>query len=151
MNTGFSAPFESVPHADPGHHGWSAIALSVVAPVLNGAQFLPLCLGAVRAHVFRSAGGFDAQRYPRPPIEDIELGHRIRALGYRITLRPEIHRTHLKRWTLRVRIVTDVRDRGIPWMRLLRERPASSHSLNLRPAEKVYTTPRCAAAGTPVK
>jgi glycosyltransferase involved in cell wall biosynthesis len=96
-------------------------------------------LGAVRAEVFRAAGGFDARRYPRPQIEDIELGHRIRALGYRILLRPEIQGTHLKRWTLGKMIVTDVRDRGIPWMRLIRQRPASSGTLNLRTGEKVYT------------
>jgi glycosyltransferase involved in cell wall biosynthesis len=105
-------------------------------------------LGAVGAEVFRRAGGFDAQRYPRPQIEDIELGHRIRALGYRIVLRPDIQGTHLKRWTLRGMIVTDVRDRGIPWMRLLRRqnRPGSRSTLNLRPAEKVYTA--LAAAGS---
>lgn len=97
-------------------------------------------LGAVRAEIFRIAGGFDAQRYPRPQIEDIELGHRIRDLGYRILLRPDIQGTHLKRWTLGGMIVTDVRDRGVPWMRLLRQRKASSYTLNLRPAERVYTT-----------
>jgi hypothetical protein len=96
-------------------------------------------LGAVRAEVFRKAGGFDAQRYPRPQIEDVELGNRIRAFGYRIILRPDIQGTHLKQWTLRGMIVTDVRDRGIPWMRLLRQRPALSGTLNLRPAEKGYT------------
>jgi hypothetical protein len=36
-------------------------------------------------------------------------------------------------------IVTDVRDRGIPWMRLVRRRMARPGTLNLRPAEKVYT------------
>jgi glycosyltransferase involved in cell wall biosynthesis len=96
-------------------------------------------LGAVQAVAFRRVGGFDAQRYSRPQIEDIELGHRLRAHGYRIMLRPEIQATHLKQWTLRGMIITDVRDRGIPWMRLLRQRPALSGTLNLRPAEKAYT------------
>jgi glycosyltransferase involved in cell wall biosynthesis len=96
-------------------------------------------LGAVRVTVFRRAGGFDAQRYHRPQIEDIELGHRIRALGHRILLRPEIQGTHLKRWTLGGMIVTDVRDRGIPWMRLLRRRPSLTGTLNLRATEKAYT------------
>jgi glycosyltransferase involved in cell wall biosynthesis len=96
-------------------------------------------LGAVRADAFRRVGGFDAQRYPRPQIEDVELGNRLRALGYRIVLRPDIQGTHLKRWTLRGMIVTDVRDRGIPWMRLLRQRPALSGTLNLRAIEKAYT------------
>jgi glycosyltransferase involved in cell wall biosynthesis len=96
-------------------------------------------LGAIRAEVFWKTGGFDAQRYHRPQIEDIELGYRIRALGYRIMLQPEIQGTHLKRWTLPGLIATDVRDRGIPWMRLLRQRPPLSATLNLRPAEKTYT------------
>jgi GT2 family glycosyltransferase len=103
-------------------------------------------LGAVRAEVFRSAGGFDAQCYPRPQIEDIELGHRIRTLGYRITLCPDIQGTHLKRWTLREMIVTDVRDRGIPWMRLLRRRHGPPDTLNVQPAEKVYTALAALAA-----
>ena len=31
-------------------------------------------LGAVRRSAFETAGGFDAERYPEPSIEDIELG-----------------------------------------------------------------------------
>jgi hypothetical protein len=96
-------------------------------------------LGAVRADVFRRAGGFDAKRYSRPQIEDVELGYRIRALGYQILLRPDIQGTHLKQWTLGGMITTDVRDRGIPWMRLLRQRPSVSGTLNLRLSEKTYT------------
>ena len=96
-------------------------------------------LGAVRADVFRSAGGFDEGRFPRPQIEDIEFGYRIHALGHRILLRPDIQGTHRKRWTLAGMIVTDVRDRGIPWMRLLRERQVRSGTLNLRQGEKVST------------
>ena len=98
-------------------------------------------LGAIRREVFFRAGMFDEQRYRRPQIEDIELGHRVRDAGYRILLRPEIQGTHLKRWTLRGIVFTDVRDRGVPWMRLLlregdRSRPMT---LNLRPEEKLYT------------
>jgi hypothetical protein len=97
--------------------------------------------GAVRAGVFAEAGRFDAQRYPRPQIEDIELGHRIRACGHRIVLRPDIQGTHLKRWTLRGMITTDLRDRGVPWMRLLlrQEGGPRRDTLNIRRAEKVYT------------
>jgi hypothetical protein len=96
-------------------------------------------LGAVRADVFRRAGTFDAKRYKRPQIEDIELGYRIRALGYRILLQPHIQGTHLKQWTLGGMILTDVCDRGIPWMRLLQQRPSVTRTLNLRPAEQAYT------------
>ena len=105
--------------------------------------------GAMRREVFRRAGGFDSGLYPRPQIEDIELGYRVREMGERIVLRPEIQGTHLKRWTLRGGIITDVRDRGVPWMRLLlqhrkRRRKAT---LNLQLREKVYTALTGAAAG----
>src|SRR5439155_21804409 len=40
--------------------------------------------GAIRRHVFIEAGMYDEWRFPRPQVEDIELGHRICALGYRI-------------------------------------------------------------------
>src|SRR5919202_1327659 len=76
-------------------------------------------LGAVRRSVFADAGMYDEWHFPRPQVEDIELGHRIRALGHRIVLRADIQGTHLKRWTLRNIIATDMQDRGVPWMRLL--------------------------------
>ena len=97
--------------------------------------------GAVRRTAFDAVGGFDVKRYVRPQIEDIELGYRLAAAGYPILLRPEIQGTHLKRWTLRGGFVTDVRDRGIPWMRLLLERReiAAAGSLNLRRREKAFT------------
>ena len=98
--------------------------------------------GAVPRDVFQRAGGFDEARYPRPQIEDIELGHRIRDLGLPIMLRPEIRGTHLKRWTLRAMIRMCVRDRGAPWVELLLTEHAHSprtSALNLAGAEKTYT------------
>src|SRR6185436_629578 len=44
--------------------------------------------GAVRRSVFIAAGMYDEWRFPRPQIEDIELGNRIHALGHRIVLQP---------------------------------------------------------------
>jgi glycosyltransferase involved in cell wall biosynthesis len=78
--------------------------------------------GAVRRDAFDAAGGFDVVRFARPSIEDIELGYRLRDRGGRILLDPAIQGTHLKRWTLGAMVRTDIRDRGIPWMRLLLER-----------------------------
>jgi glycosyltransferase involved in cell wall biosynthesis len=97
--------------------------------------------GAVRRDVFAEAGMYDEWHYPRPQIEDIELGARIRGLRRRIVLRPEIQVTHLKRWTLLGVIRTDLKDRGIPWARLLMHRGAmmSTGSLNLRWTEKMNT------------
>lgn len=97
--------------------------------------------GAVRCDVFLEAGMYDEWHYGRPQIEDIELGARIRGLGRRILLDPTIQVTHLKKWTLGGVVRTDLRDRGIPWARLLMHRGAmmSTGSLNLRWSEKLNT------------
>ena len=97
--------------------------------------------GAVRRDAFLAVGGFDAERYPRPQIEDIELGYRLRAHGERIVLDPTLVGTHLKRWTLTTMLRTDFRERAIPWMHLLLRRKAVSRdgSLNLASKEKLLT------------
>ena len=79
-------------------------------------------LGAVRRDAFDAVGGFDARRYPRPSIEDIELGMRLHAAGRRIALDPRARGTHLKRWTLRSMLRTDLAARGAPWVALRLER-----------------------------
>ena len=97
--------------------------------------------GAIRRDVFVEAGMYDEWHYSKPQIEDIELGSRIRNLGRRILLEPSIQVTHLKRWTLRAVIRTDLHDRGIPWARLLMHRGTmlSTGTLNLRWTEKLST------------
>ena len=88
-------------------------------------------LGAIRRDAFLAAGGFDAFVYSRPSIEDIELGLRLYDRGARIELDPSIQGTHHKRWTLRSMLVTDIRQRAIPWSRLLLQRRQLSPVLNL--------------------
>ena len=88
-------------------------------------------IGAVRRDVFERVGGFDDERFPRPSIEDIELGMRLTSRGARIHLDPRIQGTHLKHWTLTQMVLTDLRDRGIPWVELLLESRSSSAALNL--------------------
>lgn len=97
--------------------------------------------GAIRRDVFLEAGMYDEWHFSRPQIEDIELGHRLKELGHRITLAPDIQATHLKRWTFRGMLATDLRDRGVPWTRLLIQRGiiSKSQSLNLRLIERVNT------------
>jgi GT2 family glycosyltransferase len=94
--------------------------------------------GAIRREVFAELGGFNETQ---TSLEDIELGYRARASGHRILLRPEIQGTHLKRWTLGSMITTDLFSRGVTWMRLRLARPnrGRTATLNLRPAEKLYT------------
>jgi hypothetical protein len=51
--------------------------------------------------------GFDADRYPRPSIEDIELGYRLTAAGHQIAMNKEVQVKHLKNWTVRGMIKAD--------------------------------------------
>jgi len=75
--------------------------------------------GAVRAAAFRAVGGFDAQRYPQPSIEDIELGVRLRRRGYTIRLEPDLQARHLKAWHFGDMVRTDILQRTVPYLRLL--------------------------------
>ncbi len=92
--------------------------------------------GAVRREPFLRAGGFDAERYPRPEIEDIELATRLRPLG-RLRLDPELQVTHLKRWSLKSVVQTDIGSRAIPWARLLAELDELPNDLNLRLSQRL--------------
>ena len=85
--------------------------------------------GAVRRGVFLAAGGFDPA-YRRPSIEDVELGYRLREAGHRIRLVPDAQVTHLKRWTLAGWLVSDLRDRAVPWARLVRQGRGLPRDLN---------------------
>ena len=87
-------------------------------------------LGAVRASAFTAIHGFD-ERFARPSIEDIDLGYRLRDAGYTVRLDPRIRGTHLKRWTIWSSIVTDIRDRGVPWMQALLKFGALHNDLNV--------------------
>lgn len=84
-------------------------------------------LGAVRRNAFLAVQGFDADRYPHPSVEDIDLGHRLTAGGAPLILDPTIQGKHLKVWTLRSMLWTDFARRGIPWVALqLRNRQVST-------------------------
>ena len=93
--------------------------------------------GAVRRAVFLAMGGFDEKRYPRPSIEDIELGYRMTAAGHKIMLNKEIQVKHLKRWTLRGMVKSDVFDRAIPWTLLILRDRHLPNDLNLRLSQRV--------------
>jgi len=88
-------------------------------------------LGAVRRDEFIASGGFDERNFPRPSIEDIDLGMRLVDRGGRIVLDPLLQGKHLKRWTLAGMIETDFAARGVPWVTLLLRRGSGSTALNL--------------------
>jgi hypothetical protein len=88
-------------------------------------------LGAIRRQAFLDVDGFDERRFPRPSIEDIDLGARLVDRGARIVLDPHIQGTHLKRWTVATMVKTDLLDRGLPWVELVVSRRAHATALNL--------------------
>jgi GT2 family glycosyltransferase len=88
-------------------------------------------LGAVRADAFRAAGGFDAERYALPSVEDIDLGTRLVSARGRIVLDPLLQGTHLKHWTLPDMVRTDFWQRGVPWVELVLRHGSGSSALNL--------------------
>lgn len=93
--------------------------------------------GAVRTEAFRAVGGFDADRYPRAMVEDVELGLRLGDRGFAIHIHPEIQVRHLKRWTAWSLWRADIRDRAIPWSRLLHERGLGKDLMHLQRGRKL--------------
>jgi Glycosyl transferase family 2 len=88
-------------------------------------------LGAVRRSVFEAVGGFDAERFPHPSVEDIDFGMRLRRAGETILLDPTVLGRHLKAWSLPEMLRTDFARRGVPWVRLQAEQGSAGTALNL--------------------
>jgi GT2 family glycosyltransferase len=88
-------------------------------------------LGAIRQDAFHAIGGFDASEYKLPSMEDIELGMRLDDVGARVKLDNGMQGTHMKAWTLRQMVRSDLVNRGIPWVALLARRRQPSSALNL--------------------
>ncbi len=86
--------------------------------------------GAIERDVFLEIGGFD-EAYRFPSIEDVELGRRLHRAGHDVRLVPEFQVKHLKRWTLRTLLVSDLCHRALPWTRLILRERALPDDLNL--------------------
>ncbi|HLA09617.1 MAG TPA: glycosyltransferase family A protein [Pyrinomonadaceae bacterium] len=93
--------------------------------------------GGVRREIFLALDGFDAERYPRPAIEDIELGYRMRQQGHRILLDKQLQGKHLKRWTLRSMLHADIFRRAVPWSTLILESENMVNDLNLQTSDRI--------------
>ena len=93
--------------------------------------------GAVRREAFLDVGGFDAEKFEIPSVEDIELGYRLRQKGYRILLVPELEAKHLKKWSFASILRTDFWQRAVPWAELILLNPNVAHNLNVKTSQKV--------------
>ncbi|HEU5104861.1 MAG TPA: glycosyltransferase [Solirubrobacterales bacterium] len=105
-------------------------------------------LGAIRREQLEQVGGFDAERYPQPSVEDIELGMRLRRVGAKIVLDPQVRGRHLKRWTPLSIARTDFARRGVPWLRLLLREGSDSTTLNLGWGRRLSTAATLALTGS---
>ncbi len=101
----------------------------------QAASFWAGC-GAIRRDMFRQLDGFSTT-YTRPLIEDIELGTRVQRAGGAIRLLKDLQVKHLKRWTLRSLIVTDIRDRALPWATLIAQQGNLPTDLNLKISNRI--------------
>lgn len=86
--------------------------------------------GAIRKTSFIEAGGF-CEDYKTPSMEDIELGTRLCCQGKKIRLVKAMQARHLKRWTFRELLRSDILERAVPWSRLILAEPRASKDLNL--------------------
>jgi GT2 family glycosyltransferase len=93
--------------------------------------------GAIRREVFLALGGFDDKQYPRPSIEDIEFGYRLKRAGYRIRLVKGLQVKHLKRWDAFSLIKTDFFQRALPWTELILRDRHLVNDLNLQTSSRI--------------
>jgi glycosyltransferase involved in cell wall biosynthesis len=92
--------------------------------------------GVIRRDRYLAMGGL-SEFYDKPSIEDIELGARLNATGVSIRIFPQLQVKHLKKWTLRSWVYTDLFCRGIPWVRLMRARKDWTSQLNFSWSQRI--------------
>lgn len=102
--------------------------------------------GAIRREVFWTVGGFD--RKCGNKVEDIELGYRIKAAGYKIGLRKDIQVKHLKEWRTVSMLKADFFYRALPWTALILRHKELSNNLNLQYSSRISVVLVYALIGT---
>lgn len=102
----------------------------------NASTFWSGC-GAVRKDAFLAIGGFDAQKFRIPSVEDVDLGYRLRGAGGLIRLDRRLLSTHLKVWSVVELVRTDIFRRAIPWARMMLNRTEILDDLNVGTAERL--------------
>jgi GT2 family glycosyltransferase len=103
----------------------------------SDAQTFWAACGAIRREVFSAVGGFDQAQYTKPTIEDIELGYRMRRMGYQILLDKQLQVKHLKRWSLGSLVRADIFYRAVPWSKLVLENRVIVKDLNLQIRDRI--------------
>jgi GT2 family glycosyltransferase len=103
--------------------------------------------GAIRRDAFWAVHGFDPAVSTGADVEDIHLGYRLNAAGFRIVLDPTLQVRHHKRYTVRGVVVSDVMHRAIPWTRALLQLRTFHADLNLRRAAMISAGAAWAAVG----
>lgn len=93
--------------------------------------------GAIRREVFSAVGGFDQAQYTKPAIEDIELGYRMRGMGYQILLDKQLQVKHLKHWRLGSLVRADIFYRAVPWSKLMLKNREIINDLNLQIRDRI--------------
>jgi glycosyltransferase involved in cell wall biosynthesis len=102
----------------------------------NASTFWGAC-GAIRRDIFLEIGGFD-EAYRYPSVEDIELGYRLKKVGYRIQLCKSVQVKHLKQWKIISLIKAEFFYRALPWTELIwRERQLTANDLNLKLSSRI--------------
>lgn len=90
--------------------------------------------GGVKKAAFKEINGFDETiNY----MEDINLGFRLHKAGGKILLTSAIRCTHLKKYTFRSLLRSDILGRAKPWSKLFFNKKASMNNLNTKVKEKV--------------
>ena len=92
--------------------------------------------GVILRELYLKFGGL-SEGYGRPSIEDIELGTRLAASGIPIRIFPQLQVKHLKKWTVKSWLYTDLFLRGIPWVRLMKASKSWSNQLNFSWSQRI--------------
>lgn len=99
--------------------------------------------GAIRKDAFVQIGGFNTD-FSKPSVEDIELGYRLKLKGYRIKLNKELQVKHLKKWSFKSMVETDVFLRAKPWTELLFQyKQWGKRDLNVKNSERAAVLVLC--------
>ena len=101
--------------------------------------------GVIQRRLFLECGGL-SEAYRTPSIEDLAFGARLFDWGVLTRIVPELQVKHLKRWTLKNWLYTDLFRRGIPWVRLMRSRGEWTGQLNFSPSHRMAALAALAVA-----